>query len=294
MSSSEQGPGRIRVGLSGWVYRDWRGDFYPRGLPQRAELAHVAGLFAAVEVNASFYRLQRPATYQSWAAQVPQDFVFAVKGGRFLTHLRRLDGVETALANFLASGVLALGPRLGPLLWQLPPTLAWEPGRGRERVEAFLDLLPRTTGAAAALAQGHDERLAGRAWTTTDADRPLRHALEVRHDSFDDPSFVAALARAGVALVLADTAGRWPALRERTAGFAYLRLHGETELYASGYSPASLERWAALVREEAAGGRDVLVFFDNDVGGHAPRDAVALSRALGLGPGPSFAGTGQG
>ena len=276
--------GRVRIGLSGWSYREWRGDFYPPGLPQRRELAHVAAHLRAVEVNASFYRLQRPTTYLGWAEQVPADFTIAVKGSRYITHLKRLAGVEEALATFLASGPLALGPRLGPLLWQLPPTLAWDAGCGRERVEAFLDLLPATTAQAAAMALGHDERIADRAWTTTDADRPLRHALEVRHDSFDDPSFVAALAERGIALVLADTAGRWPALREPTADVAYLRLHGETALYTSGYSPAALERWAALVREEADAGRDVLVFFDNDVGGHAPRDAVALAALLGLEP----------
>ena len=286
-----------RVGLSGWAYREWRGGFYPPGLPQRQELAHVAAHLSAVEVNASFYRLQRPTTYLAWAEQVPAGFPIAVKGSRYITHLKRLRGVEQALATFLASGPLALGPHLGPLLWQLPPTLAWEPGRGREQVEAFLDLLPRTTAAAAALATGHDPRIADRAWTTTDADRPLRHALEVRHDSFADPSFPAALAERGIALVLADTAGRWPALREATASFAYLRLHGETALYTSGYSPQALERWADVVRAETAAGRDVLVLFDNDVGGHAPRDAVALSRLLGLappGPGAPFVGGGAG
>jgi uncharacterized protein YecE (DUF72 family) len=185
------------------------------------------------------------------------------------------------MANFLASGVLALGPALGPLLWQLPPTLAWEPGRGRERVEEFVASLPRTTAAAARLAAGHDARLEGRAWTTTDADRPLRHAVEVRHDSFADPSFARFLEQHGVALVLADTAGRWPALRERTADFSYLRLHGDEELYVSGYSPLALERWAQVAREEAGTGRDVFVFFDNDVKVRAPYDAMALQALLG-------------
>ncbi|SDQ49930.1 DUF72 domain-containing protein [Quadrisphaera sp. DSM 44207] len=280
-------PGRVLVGLSGWAYAGWRGAFYPRGLPQRSELPFVAQRLGAVEVNASCYRLQRPETYRAWAQQVPDGFALAVKGSRYITHLKRLGGAEAALANFLASGVLALGPKLGPLLWQLPPTLTWEPGGDRERVEAFLAALPRTTAQAAVVAQGHDERLEGRAHTTTDADRPLRHAVEVRHDSFADPSFEEVLAEHGTALVLADTAGRWPALRARTADFAYLRLHGDEELYVSGYSQEALRRWADVVREEAATGRDVLVFFDNDVEVRAPYDAMALQALVGGRPGPA-------
>src|SRR5689334_14847620 len=143
----------------------------------------------SVEINGSFYSLQRPEKYAAWRDQTPDDFVFAVKGGRFITHLKKLKDVEVPLANFFASGVLALGPKLGPVLWQLPPNLGFH----AERIEDFLARLPRTTSAAAELAKGHDERLEGRALTEADADRPMRHAVEVRHASFCSAEFVAML-----------------------------------------------------------------------------------------------------
>ncbi len=180
------------IGTSGWRYPPWRGAFYPAGLAQRRELEHLSRRVSSIEINGSFYALQRPENYRSWAAEAPDDFVFAVKGGRFITHLKQLREVEAPLANFFASGVLALGPKLGPILWQLPPRMRFD----AERLAAFLALLPRTTGAAARLATGHDERLDGRALTETDADRPLRHALEVRHESFRDAGAARAAARA--------------------------------------------------------------------------------------------------
>ena len=123
--------GRIRVGISGWTYPGWRGDFYPKGLVQRRELEYAAQQLSSVEINGSFYSLQRPTSYAAWREQTPDDFVFAVKGGRFITHMKRLRGVETALANFFASGLLALGPKLGPLLWQLPANLTSTRSRWR-------------------------------------------------------------------------------------------------------------------------------------------------------------------
>ena len=267
----------VWIGTSGWRYPAWRGVFYPTGLPQRRELAHLAGLVNTVEINGSFYSLQRPESYRAWAAETPDDFLFAVKGSRYITHLKQLRDVRVPLANFLASGVLALGPKLGPLLWQLPPRLRFDAAR----IDEFLALLPRSTGAAAQLAGEHDERLDGRAETVVDADRPLRHALEVRHESFRDPAFAALLRAHGVALVVADTAGTFPCFDDVTAGFVYVRLHGDTELYASGYAPEALDRWAERVREWRAGqSRDVFVYFDNDVHAHAPFDAVALAERV--------------
>jgi uncharacterized protein YecE (DUF72 family) len=283
-----------RVGTSGWRYPPWRGTFYPRGLAQRQELEHLSRQVNSIEINGSFYSLQRPESYRAWVTETPDDFLFAVKGGRFITHLKQLRDVEKPLANFLASGVLALGPKLGPLLWQLPPRLRFDPGR----IEAFLTLLPRTTGAAAELAAHHDERLDGRAYAETDADRPLRHALEVRHPSFCTPAFVELLREQDVALVVADTAGTWPFLEDLTSDFVYVRLHGDSELYTSGYTPDALDAWAAKVRAWRAGeaptgehtvasaapsrpgGRDVFVYFDNDVKVHAPYDAIALADRL--------------
>jgi uncharacterized protein YecE (DUF72 family) len=286
---------RVWIGTSGWRYPPWRGVFYPQGLAQRRELAHLAGRLNSVEINGSFYSLQRPESYRAWAADTPDEFLFSVKGSRYITHLKQLRDVRVPLANFLASGVLALGSKLGPLLWQLPPRLRFEP----DRLDAFLRLLPHSTGAAAQLAGEHDERLDGRAETTVVADLPLRHALEVRHPSFRDPAFVALLREHDVALVVADTAGTFPYLDDVTARFVYVRLHGDAELYTSGYSSEALDRWAARIRAWRAGeapmsehtvappapcapeGRDVLVYFDNDVKAHAPFDAIALAERVG-------------
>jgi uncharacterized protein YecE (DUF72 family) len=286
----------MRIGISGWTYAPWRGTFYPKDLPQKQELAYAARQVNSIEINGSFYSLQTPKSYQAWAAATPDDFVFSVKGGRFITHMKKLRGVETPLANFLASGVLALGKKLGPILWQLPPMLGFNP----TVVEAFLELLPRTTKDAAKLARRHDERLRGRAWVKTDADRPMRHAMEVRHPSFQDPAFVELLRRHNVALVVADTAGKWPFMEDVTADFAYARLHGDEVLYVSGYTEAALDQWAARVRawqdgrelpqakrvgppaRSRARGRDVFVYFDNDVKVRAPFDAMGLARRVGL------------
>jgi uncharacterized protein YecE (DUF72 family) len=264
---------QIRIGISGWNYAGWRGDFYPPGLVHRKELAYAAQRLTSIEINGSFYSLQRPSSYAAWRGQTPEDFVFAVKGGRFITHMKKLAGVETALANFFASGVLALGPKLGPVLWQLPPTLGYD----ADRLAAFFDLLPRTTGAAAELAKSHDGKVPDdRALTVAEDDRPLRHALEVRHASFAVPEAADLLRAHDVAFVVADTAGRWPLVEEVTSDHMYVRLHGDAELYVSGYSPEALDGWAEKVRRWAAAGQDVYVYFDNDAKGYAPHDAMAL------------------
>jgi uncharacterized protein YecE (DUF72 family) len=270
----------VRVGVSGWRYPGWRGAFYPRGLVQRRELEFVSRQMNSVEINGSFYSLQRPSSYRRWYEQTPDDFVFAVKGARFITHMKRLREVETPLANFFASGVLALRHKLGPVLWQLPPRFRFRP----EVLAEFLTMLPRSTVEAARLAELHDERLTDRSLTSADADRPVRHALEIRHDSFVVPEFAGLLREHNVALVTADTAGKWPLLHEPTADFAYVRLHGDKELYASGYDPAALDTWAATIRGWQETGRDVYTYFDNDVKVHAPFDAINLAARLGLRP----------
>jgi len=266
---------RARVGTSGWRYPPWRRTFYPEGLAQRRELEHLSRRVDTIEINGSFYSLQRPESWQAWARETPDDFVFAVKGPRFVTHMKQLRDVRAPVANFLASGVLALGPKLGPVLWQLPPRMRFD----ASRVGAFLELLPRTTAAAARLAKEHDERLDGRALTATDADRPLRHAVEPRHESFRDPAFAALLRAHGAALVMADSPGTWPVFDEATADFRYARLHGADELYASGYTAAALDAWAERVHGWLADG-DVFVYFDNDAKVHAPYDAIALADRL--------------
>lgn len=269
---------QIRVGVSGWRYDSWRGAFYPPDLPRRRELEYLAHRLGTVEINGSFYSLQRPSSYQAWAGQTPSDFLFSVKGSRYITHMLRMRGAEQALANFFASGVLALEHRLGPILWQLPARQVFD----HDHLADFLRLLPRTTTQAAALAERHDQRLEGRAWVHAGADRAMRHVLEVRHASFADPAALDLLQRFGVCLVIADTAGRFPFLDQVTADLVYVRLHGQTELYVSGYDDDALDRWAARVSGWAEAGHDVLVYFDNDAAAHAPVDALRMARRLGL------------
>lgn len=290
---SRHARGRIRIGISGWRYAPWRGVFYPRALAQREELRFAAGSFDSIEINGTFYGLQRPSSFDAWYDQTPDDFVFAVKGPRFITHMLKLEDVETPLANFLASGVLRLGRKLGPMLWQFPARMPFD----AERFDRFLSLLPRDTDAAARLARRRDARLAGRCALHPRAAGPLRHAFEIRNDSFAQPAFIELLRRHRAALVVADTVD-WPLLMDLTADFVYCRLHGSKQLYVSGYGAKALDRWAARVRRWAQGGeprdahrvlpatrpraqgRDVFVYFDNDAKVRAPADAGALLRRL--------------
>lgn len=286
---------RVRIGISGWRYPSWRGRFYPSALPQRAELGYAAARFPSIELNGSFYALQRPERYAAWRDATPRGFVFAVKGPRYITHMRRLREVRVPLANFFASGLLELGEKLGPVLWQLPPELAYE----RDRLEAFLRLLPHDSRQAAALAQAHDKHVVEPATVPVGRKHRLRHALEVRHESFRNPRLVTQLRRHGVALVVADSAGRWPRIEDVTAGFVYVRLHGEKRLYAGGYDELALAHWEQRIRAWSAGrepadarrvstarppgrrSRDVYVYFDNDAEARAPHDAAALMERFG-------------
>jgi uncharacterized protein YecE (DUF72 family) len=286
----------IHIGISGWRYPPWRGVFYPAGLVQARELDYASRFLPTIEINGSFYSLQRPASYAAWYAATPPGFVFAVKGNRFITHMLKLRGIDTPLANVLASGVFALREKLGPILWQFPPQLRFEP----DKIESFLRMLPRDTGEALALARRHDDKMHGREWLEIDAVRPLRHAIEIRHDSFRDDAFIALLRTYNVALVVADSAGKFPNDEDVTADFMYIRLHGEHELYASGYEDDSLARWADKIRLWSAGKqppdarlvsqappppaarRDVYCYFDNDIKVRAPFDARRLMALLDL------------
>ena len=270
----------VRIGISGWTYAPWRGQFYPKGLVQRRELAFVAERMNSIEINGSFYSLQRPASYRTWAASVPADFVFSVKGGRFITHMKKLGGIEIPLANFFASGVLALESRLGPFLWQLPPNLGFD----AERMTNFFALLPRTAGEAAELATRHDQKVPeDRALTTTAGpEHRLRHVVEVRHETFRSPDFYALLRQHDIGLVVADNPGKWPIIEELTSDVMYVRLHGHEELYASGYTDEALDEWAAKIRSWVAQDQDVYVYCDNDAKVRAPYDAMGLMQRLGL------------
>jgi uncharacterized protein YecE (DUF72 family) len=269
-----------RVGISGWVYPAWRTTFYPKGLAHARELAYAADRLTSIEINGTFYSLQRPSSFERWRDATPDEFVFAVKGPRFITHMKKLADPDRFLANFFASGVLALGAKLGPVLWQLPPTLGYH----EQRLVTFFEALPRTTAAAAAVAAQHDERLEGRALTTVSVDQPLRHAMEVRHSTFLEPRFLEVLRAHDVAVVVADSAGRYPSLDAITTDFVYVRLHGADELYVSGYPPESLDDWAARVRRWTDQGLDVYAYFDNDAKVRAPYDAMGLIKRLGNHP----------
>ena len=275
----------VRIGISGWRYDPWRKVFYPEGLPQRRELEFCGRHFPTVEINGSFYSLQRPEYYEQWYAETPAGFVFSVKGSRYITHMLRLNRIEKPLANFFASGILNLRDKLGPFLWQFPPMFAFK----RERLQAFFRLLPRTTEQALALARRRDGRMVGRSRLAIDANRKLRHAIEIRHPSFMTAEFVRLLRKHGVGLVVADTAGKWPKLFHVTADFVYVRLHGDIKIYTSGYSERALASWARRIRNWDKDGRDVYVYFDNDVKVKAPFDALNLMRKLGLAWHPSEA-----
>ena len=267
--------GDLRVGISGWNYKGWRGVFYPPKHPQKRELEFASRALNTIEINGTFYSLQRPSSFQKWYAETPADFLFALKGARFITHMKKLREVERPLANFFAAGPLSLQEKLGPILWQFPPNFSWNEGRFRE----FFELLPRSTKEAAQLARLHDEKLKCRAWLRTDACRPLRYAVEIRHPSFLVPEFFNFLREQKAAFVFADTAGRWPYTEELTTDFVYIRLHGDTQLYVSGYSDSALEWWAKRIRRWRRG-RDVFVYFDNDAKVHAPFDAQRLAALL--------------
>jgi uncharacterized protein YecE (DUF72 family) len=267
---------RAWVGISGWRYAPWRGVFYPPGLAQRRELEYAAERLDSVELNGSFYSLQRASSFRRWRSEVPPDFPFAVKGGRYLTHMLRMRGTEQALANFFAQGLLALGPQLGPILWQLPARESFD----AEKLATFLASLPRTSTEAAALARGHDARVKD-PHVEAEGDFPLRYALEVRHESFGEDAALALLRAHDVSLVVADTAGVFPDIRAVTSDFVYVRLHGADELYTSGYDDESLDRWADSARGWMAQGLDVYVYFDNDAKVRAPVDAMALRARLG-------------
>ena len=252
--------------------------WYPEDLPQRRELEFCARHFPTLEINGSFYSLQRPEYYEAWYRDTPPGFVFSVKGSRYITHLLRLRNIEKPLANFYASGILALREKLGPFLWQFPPMFQFR----RERLEPFLELLPRSTKEALALARRRDARMTGRSRLAIDANRPLRHAIEIRHPSFMNEEFVSLLKQHGIGLVVADTAGKWPKLFHVTSDFVYVRLHGDVKLYTSGYSDRALASWARRIRGWAGDGREVYVYFDNDVKVKAPFDALNLMRRLRL------------
>lgn len=260
----------IRVGIGGWTYEPWRGAFYPKGLPQRSELEYASQHLTTIEINATYYGSQKPASFARWRETTPPGFVFSVKGPRFATNRRTLAEAGGSIERFFASGVLELGEKLGPVNWQFLPTKQFDPAD----FEAFLALLPGT-------AQG----------------RPLRHVVELRHESFRVPECVALLRKYGVATVLADKP-RWPSIPDITASFVYVRLQCASEAEETGYRGAELDQWAARTKTWAQGGapdapatiakplarqgraRDVFVYMINGFKPKAPSAALALIARL--------------
>jgi uncharacterized protein YecE (DUF72 family) len=291
--------GKIYIGISGWRYEPWRGVFYPDDLTQDRELEYASRALLSIEINGSFYSLQKPDSYTAWYDATPKGFVFSCKGNRFITHTLRLRDIDGPVANVLASGVFNLREKLGPFLWQFPPNFKFDP----ERMEHFLSLLPHDTDAGLEMARQYEPRMEGKVALEVDKKRKLRHAVEIRNDSFIDEAFIALLRKYKVALVVADTARAWPYYEDVTADFMYLRLHGDKELYASGYSDEALDRWAARIAAWSEGSqpedarlisgkaapkrasRDVFCYFDNDIKVKAPFDARRLMDRLGLGEG---------
>jgi uncharacterized protein YecE (DUF72 family) len=259
----------IRVGIGGWVFPPWRGEFYPKGLPQARELEHASRKLTSIEINSTFYRTQNPASFRKWAQQTPDDFVFALKGPQFATNRRVLGEARESIDRFFTSGVLELKSKLGPVLWQMAPTKKFDP----DDFASFLALLPQRLD-----------------------DRPIRHVVEVRHASFLDLSFITLLRKFSVAAALVES-DKHPLIADVTSDFVYARLQGTSEKVKTGYPPAALDAWADRARIFAAGGvpdglptiadqkpaktkRDVFIYMIAGAKVRAPAAATALIERL--------------
>ena len=295
--------GELRIGISGWRYEPWRGAFYPKKLRQADELSFASRQLNFIEINGTFYSLQRPSSFQEWYEQTPEDFVFAVKGAQYITHMKRLNNINTPLANYFASGGLALGKKLGPILWQFPPNFKFD----EAKLDAFFSLLPRDGKAAAKLAGRHDDKLKTEAYLKADGVGKIRYAVEVRNETFKDEAFIKLLRKHKIALVFVDAAGEWPVMHDLTADFCYIRLHGAEELYVSGYQKKDFDIWSKRIKLWQSGrspadvqlvakpmsskpkSRDIFLTFDNTFKVKAPANAITLAKRLGIDAGEARA-----
>ncbi len=243
----------VRVGVGGWTYEPWRGPFYPAGHPQKRELEYAGQHLTALEINGTYYGSQKPETFANWAAAVPDGFQFSVKASRFATNRKVLADGAGSIEKFLTQGLTRLGDRLGPILWQFMATKKFD----RDDFAAFLDLLPQTQDGL-----------------------PLRHALEVRHESFRDPAFIELARGRNMAIVFADS-DEFPCIDEQTADFTYARLQRSVEDVETGYDGKALDGWAERARDWAKGDRDVFLFFISGAKVRNPAAAQALIKRLG-------------
>ncbi len=293
-STPAAGSGKINIGTSGWNYPEWRGKFYPKGLPQTKELAFMAEQFDTLEINSSFYRLMLPSTFEKWAAAVPPTFSYAVKGWKNITHMRRLKNVGNDLAMFFSSGMMALKGQLGPILWQLPPSLKFD----ADVLDTFLASLPKTYGEARELGatapppakKDADKPGAQPALIDLDAtdeaalgSMPLHYAVEPRSEGFGSAEAVEIFKKYDTALVMADTGGRYPQFDEVTASLVYVRLHGSPRMYYSKYSDEALQEWADKALAWKHDGLQTYFYFDNTAGGWAPYNAQTLEQMCEVG-----------
>jgi len=269
--------GRIRVGVGGWVFEPWRGVFYPEGLAQKQELHFASRRLTAIEINATYYSTQKPETYRRWASEVPDGFMFTLKGSRFVTNRRDLAGAGEAIRRYVEQGITELGPKLGPIFWQFAPTKKFDPAD----FEAFLELLPAEADGAR-----------------------LRHAVEVRHDSFRTPAFIVLLRRFGVPVVFADHAA-YPGIPDVTGDFVYARLQTGSDEVETAYPPTELDAWTRRLEAWAGGGRpedleavapeapapvrprEVFAFIIHEGKVRAPAGAQALIERLGAAHAPA-------
>jgi len=270
---------KVWVGVSGWTFDGWKKTFYPKDLPQRRQLEYASRAMNSIEINGTFYSLQRPHSFQAWHRETPSDFVFAVKAPQYITHIRRLKEINEPLANFFASGLLCLKEKLGTILWQFPPNVKLKD----DRFEKFLKLLPHDSKAGARLARKHGEKVEGRSWTKAEGDFPIRHAFEFRHPSFDNSDFLAMLKEHNVAFVTAHAGGeKAPYVEEPTAKFVYVRLHGEGAAYKKGYPEKNRREWTKKVKAWLQKKKDVFIYFSNDAKVHAPAGAMEMLEELGI------------
>lgn len=245
-------PGAVRVGIGGWVFAPWRGTFYPKGVKQAGELAYASRQVTAIEINGTFYRLQTPASYRRWHDETPEDFVFSLKGSRFITHRNDLATAAPFMERFFASGMAELRDKLGPIVWQFAASLKFD----EANLAAFLEALPRTLG-----------------------NRKLRHVLEVRSRSFADPAFARLMERHGAAIARVED-DKVPLIDAVTADFVYARLRQCKEEEPTGYPPAALDAIAERFEAHAREGRDCFVYFINGAKVRAPHAAMALIARL--------------